>query len=711
MGTGGVATGSGGQAGGGPGGGTAGAGTAGSGTGGTGTGGSGTGGSGTGGSASGGSSTGGGSGMGGAASGGVGARTLDLVAGVRGGPGRVDGVGSTARFNVPYGVAIDAAGTLYLADGGNHTIRRVAVATGVVTTFAGSPGIAGATDGTGAGARFTQPESVASDGAGNLFVTDGTDAGCRIRKVAIATGVVTTLAESQQCDFSARYKIASDGAGNLFIVPPDRQQLQQLVIATGVVTTVVDGFTASTLAADGAGNLFATHSGSQRISKVVVATGVETTLAGSTTAGSADGTGAAASFSGPEALAIDRAGNLFVSDKGNFTIRQVVVATGVVTTLAGSPRNSGTADGTGAGARFLRPKGLASDGTGNLFVADTDNHTIRRIVTATGVVTTLAGSPQGLSSTDGPLASARFTQPKGLASDGTGNLFIADTGNHTIRRVAVAAGQVTTLAGSPGVNGNSDGTGTDARFSYPQAPAGDGAGNLFVCGSAHTLRKVVTATGVVTTLAGLTGNTGAIDGTGPDARFNFPQGLASDGSGNLFVADTLNHVVRKVVVATGVVTTVAGSPGVTGSTDGAEAAARFSSPTAVTSDGAGNLLIADTGNNTIRKLIVATGVVTTVAGSPGMSGSTDGTGPAARFNAPRALAADGSGTLFVADSGSGTVREVDIVTGRVTTIVGSPGAAITLGPLPAGLNAPIGVAIGPAGRLFILDESALLVVQ
>jgi hypothetical protein len=465
-----------------------------------------------------------------------------------------------------------------------------------------------------------------------------------------------------------------------------------------------------TFAADGAGTLFFTD-GSNSISGMVIATGVATTLAGSAREGSADGTGAAASFSLPEALAVDHTGNLFVSDSRNSTIRQVVIATGAVTTLAGSARNGGASDGTADGARFSEPMGLTSDGAGNLFVADTYNHAIRRVVTTTGAVTTIAGSLPGIGFTDGTGASVRFDAPNGLASDGSGDLFVADTGNHTIRRIVAATGVVTTLAGSPKKDGNTDGTGAVARFLRPRGLASDGAGNLFITTDAHTIRKLVIATGVVTTLAGLPAAAGATDGTGAAARFNYPRGLASDGSGNLFVADSLNHIIRKVVVATGTVTTVAGSAGMPGGTDGTGAAARFSSPTAVATDSEGNLLVADAGNSTIRRVIVASGAVTTIAGSAGMPGSTDGAGSAARFYGPSALAYDGAGNLFVAESGNGTVRKLDIVTGRVTTLVGSPGVAITLGPLPAGLNTPMGLAIGASGRLFIIDENALLVVQ
>jgi hypothetical protein len=216
---------------------------------------------------------------------------------------------------------------------------------------------------------------------------------------------------------------------------------------------------------------------------------------------------------------------------------------------------------------------------------------------------------------------------------------------------------------------------------------------------------------VVTTLAGSPGALGSADGTGAAARFNGPGGLATDGAGNLYVSDILNYTVRKVVIATGVVTTLAGSAGAPGSTDGTGAAARFRVPTGLAIDGAGNLFVAEFPNDTIRKVVIATGVVTTLAGSAGTSGGTDGTGAAARFGHPYALTIDGAGNLFVADLN--TIRKVVVQTGVVTTRVGVPGesSVVGLGPLPARLNRPTSLVVGPTGALFITDENAVLVVQ
>jgi hypothetical protein len=288
-------------------------------------------------------------------------------------------------------------------------------------------------------------------------------------------------------------------------------------------------------------------------------------------------------------------------------------------------------------------------------VADSDNHTIRKVVIATGVVTTVAGTAGAIGSTDGTGAAARFYLPSGITTDGT-NLFVSDGYNNTIRKVVIATGVVTTVAGTAGAIGSTDGTGTAARFSLPYGITMDGT-NLYVADSNNcTIRKVVIATGVVTTVAGTAGAFDSKDGTGTAAMFSLPYGITTDGT-NLFVADTDNHTIRKVVIATGVVTTVAGTAGVFGSTDGIGATARFKNPFGITTDGT-NLFVADSYNWTIRKMVIATGVVTTVAGTAGAYGSTDGTGGAARFSGLRSITTDGT-NLFVADSDNHTIRGID----------------------------------------------------
>ena len=335
-----------------------------------------------------------------------------------------------------------------------------------------------------------------------------------------------------------------------------------------------------------------------------------TTLAGSPgVSGSIDDTGAAARFFHPSGVAVDTAGNAYVADSDNNTIRKVT-ASGVVTTLAGRPRQSGSTDGTGAAARFYYPTGVAVDTSGNVYVADFYNGTIRK-VTASGVVTTLAGSPGVAGSADGAGAAAQFLGPYGVAVDTAGNVYVGDSNNYTVRKVT-PTGVVTTLAGSPRQSGGTDGTGAAARFFGTYGVAVDTAGNVFATDSSNNTIRKVTASGVVTTLAGSPGQKGGADGTGAAARFNYPMGVAVDPSGNVYVAEDYNNTIRKVT-ASGVVTTLAGSPGVSGSANGTGAAARFLHPTGVAVDSAGNVYVADRDNHTIRKASNALAILPTTA--------------------------------------------------------------------------------------------------
>jgi sugar lactone lactonase YvrE len=265
----------------------------------------------------------------------------------------------------------------------------------------------------------------------------------------------------------------------------------------------------------------------------------------------------------------------------------------VVTTLAGMPGilGEGSADGTGAAAQFFEPTGVAVDPTtGNVYVADLDNDTIR-MITPGGVVTTLAGSPGQAGSADGTGAAAQFNGPSDVAVDAAGNVYVADTFNDTIRKIT-PAGVVTTLAGSPGQVGSTDGTGAAARFDKPIGVAVDAAGNVYVADTYNDTIRMITPAGVVTTLVGSPGQAGSADGTGPAARFDFPSGVAVDAAGNVYVGDTYNYTIRMITPG-GVVTTLAGAAGHAGSTDGTGAAAQFFEPTGVAVDAAGNVYVAD----------------------------------------------------------------------------------------------------------------------
>jgi hypothetical protein len=629
--------------------------------------------------------------------------TLALLAGALGGEGAADGIGPDARFRRPTGIASDGAGNLFVTDTGNCTIRKVVIATAAVSTIAGSPRSSGDEDGT-ADARFYAPGAITWDGAGKLYVLDN----CIIRQIVVATGAVTTLAGSPEVCGSV------DGTG----------AEARFSGGGGLVT-------------DGAGNLFVTDNHTVR--KVVLATAQVTTLAGAAgDSGTADGIGKDARFKRPTAMAVDGTGNLFVADQDNYAIRKVIIATGEVTTLAGVPGKPGRADGARDAAHFDSPSGVIYDGAGNLFVTDLSNRLVRKVVVATGEVTTLA---------------VGLAYPTSVAYDGTGNLFVTD-GNYTLSKVVIASGEVTTFAGLSQYQGAAAGSG-DTNFVSLAHITGDGAGSLFIADSGgHAIRKLTLATGNVTTLAnrnrvfwapqgvaydgagnlvvsngdiivkiaiaaeegtllaGSSDASGTQDGTGPDARFFAPNGLAADGAGNIFVADSLACTIRQVVIATGLVTTLAGSPETCGSADGLRTTARFGYPKAVAYDGAGNLFVADMANSTLRKVVIATGEVSTIAGSPGVSAIVDGIGPDVRFGGPMDLACDGKGNLFVIDGG--VIRKMVIGTKAVSTVVGRLGQqAVVLGPLPASLNSPAGIAVGPADELFITDaaESAVLVAK
>lgn len=328
-------------------------------------------------------------------------------------------------------------------------------------------------------------------------------------------------------------------------------------------------------------------------------------------------------------------------------------------TLAGKAGIAGYADGPGNTARFAGPYGIAVDSKGNVYVADTG--TIRK-VSAEGMVTTVAGLAGSSGSAGGTGSTARFNLPHGVAVDSVGNVYVADDGNATIRKIS-PSGVVTTMAGKAGMAGFADGWGSATRFGSPgpgdPGPRGvavDLATNVYVADNNNHAIRMVSAAGWVTTLAGKGGimGDGSADGIGSAALFFEPAGVAVDGTQNVYVADTLNFTIRKIGPG-GVVSTVAGKAGSSGSTDGTGSAARFNQPSSVAVDSNGNIFVADTLNNTIRKITLDR-VVTTLAGRAGIKGSADGLGNAARFNYPWGVAVDSAGNVYVADNGNNTIR-------------------------------------------------------
>ena len=329
-----------------------------------------------------------------------------------------------------------------------------------------------------------------------------------------------------------------------------------------------------------------------------------------------------------------------------------------VSAVAGKAQTSGSADGSGEGARFNHLTAVALDAAGNIYVADTDNHTIRK-VTAAGAASTLAGAAGYAGSTDAIGAHARFNAPTGVAVDSSGNVYVADTLNHVIRKVT-SSGEVSTFAGRAETSGTTDGASGAARFYGPQGLAID-ATSLYVADTNnHTIRRIDLATGVVSTFAGVAGRSGSADGAAGVARFNAPAGVAVDSGGNLYVADTDNHTIR-LVSAAGQVSTLAGLAGASGAADGKGTAARFNHPTALALGGATTLCVVDTDNHTIRKIVPTTGVVTTVAGAghaydPKSDKTLNGSGNAAVFNGPSGIVATAAGEFYLADTNDHLLR-------------------------------------------------------
>lgn len=510
------------------------------------------------------------------------------------------------------------------------------------------------------------------------------------------------------------------------------------------------------IASDAQGNLYVADYDNNEIRKLTPdgTNWVVTTIAGLPRAqGSADGTNEDARFYWPNGLGTDRFGNVYVADTYNFTIRKITPsgANWVVTTIAGTARNFGFADGTNGAAEFKFPYGAVVDDNGNIYVPDGSNSRIRKIspsgtnwvvstiasvnipsaiamdqagnlyvterwdhcvqkvspVGTNWVVSPVAGLSGQSGSADGTNTAARFYFPEGIVVDGSGNLFVADTENYTIRKITPDGTNwiVTTIAGNAVQPGSADGVGQDARFYNPYSITLNPDGNFYIADTANQMIRRLAPSGtnwIVATIAGL-GGPGAIDAIGPAARFHEPEGVAVNSNGEAYVADRMNNTVRKLTHQGGswVVTTIAGSASNPGTNDGVGAAAQFNSPLGVAVDALGNAFVADNGNHTIRKLSTQDGqtAVTTIAGSPGVSGANDGTN--ALFHGPAGIAIACDGTLFVADSGNSAIRQLTS-SGSVwmtKTIVGS------------GLSSPCGIAVDQSTNLYVVQAIGSTVLK
>jgi sugar lactone lactonase YvrE len=550
-----------------------------------------------------------------------------------------DGVGTLASFSFPQNTVADGAGNLFVADTGNNIIRKIVIATGVVTTIAGQFRNPGCTDGSGTTATFQNPVGIATDGL-SLFVTDSNN---KIRKITPPTG--TLLSEMT----SATAVVSSlTGIANSTITSGLRDGLAINVSFNNPTGITTDGT-----------YLYVTDSGNNSIRQVTIADGWTSSLTpGSTSGGATDGIVSVVTFSYPNGITIDSSHtHLYIADTGNNRIRQVTIADGSTSSLTTGSTSGGATDGIASVATFHSPYGISIDSTNtHLYVADTLNNKIRQINVQSGYTSSFTGAgnisnSKGLA--DGSLTTASFNSSYGISSDAT-NLYVADAGNNEIRKINISSGQVSSLAGAV----TTDGIGTLATLDNPAFTTTDGI-NLYVsnCSSAgpgttSTIRKIEIATGNATTLAGSpTGATGNVDGVGTAAKFMCPSGITNDGAGNLYVADPGNYNIRKIEISSGAVTTLA-------------QVTTFSSPStgvAITTDGI-NLYVADPAVNYINVVNISTGIASQFT-------------PASAIVPVNGITTDGAGNIFLSDGTHNLISKVEIATGTVTAVASSSSVA------------------------------------
>lgn len=638
---------------------------------------------------------------------------LSLIAGngTQGFSGDGD-LATNAQLSIPAGIAADSAGNLYVADYGNGRVRKIS-ASGVITTVESG---------------LNLPIGVAVDVVGNLFIADAWDHVVYKR----SNGVLTIVAGTRVAGFSGDngpatsatlntpLGVALDSSGNLYIADGGNRRVRK--VSNGVITTFAgngdyedsgDNFPAKgaglktpvDVAVDSSGRLYIADLGSARVRQV--SDGVITTVAGIGTAGYSGDNGPATSAQlyGPRGIAVDTTGSLYIMDGLAGRIRKV--SGGVITTVAGNGTLGFSGDrGLATNAQLRSPAGVAVDKEGSLYIADTGNSRVRKV--SHGEITTFAGNGQaGYGGDNGLATSASLYQPTALAFGPDGSLYIADTGNHRVRKVS--AGIITTVAGdgTPGFSGDA-GLAASSQLSSPGGVAVDPADNLYISDTGNNrIRKV--SRGVIATIAGFdTTSYGGDGGPALYAALNAPGGLAFDvDSGSLYIADTGNNRVRKIV-SYGVITAVAGD-GVAGySGDGGPATgAHLNSPLAVAVDSAGALYIADRWNGRVRK--ISDNVITTIAGTGGRGYAGDN-GPAlsAELSYPNSVALDASGNVYFAESGNQRVR--------VLTPGGSP-CSYSLAPAaltPPAIGGPFTVGVlasGSCGFWQIADLPDWITVQ
>ncbi|MGA3017523.1 MAG: IPT/TIG domain-containing protein [Bryobacteraceae bacterium] len=652
------------------------------------------------------------------------------------------GPATQAQLNAPQGLALDKAGNLYIADSKNNRVRIV-TSQGIINTFAGtgqiSPGGANTYNdgGLATGALLHLPAGVAVDSGGNVYIADTGDN--LIRKVT-TDGLINSIAGDSYpsylgdgflavtSELHSPEDVAVDSSGNVYIADSANAVIREITASTGIINYIAgsvaapasgavtgtpaigysgDGAAANlaglvtpfALALDSSGQVFFAENGDSRIRKIDTKGNIST-IAGNGTAGfSGDGSaGSGAELNFPTGVAVDSSGNVYIADLVNLRIRKLTSG-GTISTVAGNGKYSYSGDGGQAtSAQLNTPQAVASDSSGNVYIADTVNNVVRK-VTASGVISTIAGNGTAGSGGDGGAAtSAQLHSPQGIAVDASGNIYVADTQNARVRKIS--GGAINTVAGNGTAGfGGDGGAATSAQLNIPAGLAVDGAGNLYIADfSNNRVRKVTFPGGAITTLAGngLAGYSGD-GGPAAGAQLTTPVGLATDSSGNVYIADTGNNAVR-VVNSSGIVSTVAGN-GLAGySGDGGRAvSAMVGNPTGVAVDPSGNLYISD-GSLRIRK-VYSSGFINTIAGDGARGYSGDG-GVAlfAAMNSPSGIALASNGNLYIADSGNSAVREL-LLGGFQIKIAAVANAGSNLaGPVSGGeIVVLYGTGMGPAG--------------
>lgn len=569
--------------------------------------------------------------------------------GVRTAAGRttvVDGIGAIrANLFRPADVAADDVGNVYITDSLHHSVRMVDPA-GEISTVAGTGDWGFAGDGESAlRARLYEPLGLALDGSGNLYVADSGNH--RVRRVTSPTGVIETVAGTGQRGFS--------GGGG-------RADAASLADPWGV-------------AIGATGTVYVTDQGNNRVRRIDPVAGSIETVAGTGYWGySGDGGPASeATIQFPSGIALDRLGNIYIADTWGHRLRRIDAWTRQIGTLAGSDSVEYSGDGgVATDATLHAPTGVAVDTSGNVFVSDTWNDRVRKIDATTAIISTVAGTGQwGFSGDGGAATDAQLAEPLGLAIDAAGNLFVADSSNHRVRRIDHETGIISTFAGSGLASSRWNGGNVgEAWLNSPVDLALEPAGEVLFIDSNRVWK--LNSAGFIEKVAGTArGEELGDGGMASQATLAGPQGIAADAAGNVYVADTWNHRIRRIDAATGLIETIAGTGEAGDSGDGGSASdARLSRPEAVEVDLIGNVFVADTGNHRVRRIDRSTGTIETIAGTVDGGRSTAG-GPASEtlLREPSEVAVDGAGNLYLAGVRDGRVLRVDALTGVIETVL------------------------------------------